>query len=273
VDRQPLNQTRSSPGPEGPFTARVRERFGRRAQVYRQHAVLQRAVAWRLAHLLSRQLDGAGAEEQPPAGPAADLGAGSGLLGEALQRHGLHRPLLQVDLCPELLAGNSLARRHGQRLWDLNAGLPAELIGASLLCSSFALQWLEQPAAQLNLWCRQLAPGGWLALALPTAASFPQWHRAAERAGVPFTGLDLPASEALLAAAGQQLELRHHQLLRFSQAGSDGRRFLGSLRAIGAVGSRQARLPTAELRRLLQHWPREEGITWSVLLLIGRRPA
>ena len=249
------------------FSATVRERFGRRAAAYRQHALLQRGVAWRLAHLLAHRL---GNEPLPP-GPAADLGAGSGLLGEALQQHGLRRPLLQLDLCPQLLAANPLAQRHGQRLWDLNHGLPAELGGASLLCSSFALQWLDQPAGQLELWCNQLAPGGWLALALPTAASFPQWHRAAGRAGVAFTGLALPASESLLAVAQRHLELHHQQQLRFSQAGSDGRRFLGSLRAIGAVSSRQPRLATAELRRLLQHWPSGEEITWTVLLLIGRR--
>ncbi|QVL54340.1 MAG: SAM-dependent methyltransferase [Cyanobium sp. M30B3] len=257
-----------APPAEAAFTARVRERFGRRARGYRQHAPLQRAVAWRLAHLLARQLAEQGAL---PAGPAADLGAGSGLLGEALHDHGLPGPLLQLDLCPELLAANPLARRQGPCLWDLNAGLPAQLRGAGLLCSSFALQWLEQPAAQLELWCGHLAPGGWLALALPTAGSFPQWHRAAARAGVPFSGLALPDHGPLLAVAERQLELRHRQLLRFSPSQGDGRRFLGSLRAIGAVGSRGPRLGTAELRRLLQHWPSGEGITWRVLLLIGRR--
>ena len=266
MDRPPLTPIPPAPSAEAAFTARVRERFGRRAQAYRQHARLQRAVAWRLAHLLARCTG-----EAPPCGPAADLGAGSGLLGEALHEHGLAGPLLQLDLCPELLAANPLARRHGHCLWDLNNGLPAELRGAGLLCSSFALQWLEQPAAQLQQWCGHLAPGGWLALALPTAESFPQWHRAARRAGVPFSGLALPASAPLLAVAEQHLELRQRQLLRFSHSGGDGRRFLGSLRAIGAVGSRAPRLGTAELRRLLQHWPSGEGITWTVLLLIGRR--
>jgi malonyl-CoA O-methyltransferase len=268
VDRQPLTPIPPAPPAEAAFTARVRERFGRRARAYRQHAPLQRAVAWRLAHLLARQLGEQGAL---PAGPAADLGAGSGLLGEALQQQGVPFPLLQLDLCPELLAVNPLARRHGQCLWDLNAGLPAELQGASLLCSSFALQWLDDPAAQLKLWCDHLAPGGWLALALPTAGSFSQWHRAAAAARVPFTGLALPAGDPLLAVAERHLELDHRQLLRFSQHQGGGRRFFMSLRAIGAVGGRGPRLGTSEWRRLLQHWPSDEGITWTVLLLIGRR--
>lgn len=268
MDRQPLTAPQASPPwPEAAFTARVRERFGRRAAAYRQHAQLQRAVAWRLAHLLLRRLD----EAPLPPGPAADLGAGSGLLSEAFHQQGLRRPLVQLDLCPQLLAANPVAQRHGQRLWNLNHGLPSELGGASLLCSSFVLQWLDHPEAQLELWCNTLAPGGWLALALPTAASFPQWHRAAHRAGVQFSGLALPASEALQAVAQQYLDLHHLQRLCFSKADCDGRHFFRSLRAIGAVGSRQPRHDPAELRRLLQHWPKDEGITWTLLLLIGRR--
>ena len=243
----------------------MRAGFGRRAPHYHRQAELQRAVAWRLAHHT--------APLALPPGPAADLGAGTGLLGEALQRQGLERPLLQLDLCPELLARNSLASRQGQCLWDLNGGLPPQLRGAALLCSSFALQWLADPAAALRQWCQALAPGGWLALAVPTAGSFPQWHRAAREAGVAYTGLALPAAPELAAVAQGALAVRHLHQLRFSQRGLDGRHFLGSLQAIGAVGSPAPRLPTAQLRRLLQHWPSDRGVTWEVLLLVGQRRA
>ncbi len=241
----------------------MRAGFGRRAADYHQQAGLQRAVAWRLAHHI--------APLPLPPGPAADLGAGTGLLGEALQRQGLERPLLQLDLCPELLAHNSLASQHGHCLWDLNGGLPPQLRGAGLLGSSFALQWLGEPAAALRQWCQALAPGGWLALAVPTAGSFPQWHRAARAAEVPFTGLALPPAPALAAVAHEALAVRHLHQLRFSQRPLDGRRFLGSLRAIGALTSPAPRLPGDQLRRLLQHWPSDEGVTWEVLMLVGQR--
>ncbi|MEX1324782.1 MAG: SAM-dependent methyltransferase, partial [Synechococcaceae cyanobacterium] len=168
-----------------PLSGRVRAGFAARAHAYERHAVLQRAIAWRLAH---------GCRDLPlPAGPAADLGAGTGLLAQTLSEQAQAgrrcgwldaRGLLQLDLCPQLLARNPGARRWGGRQWDLEQGLPAELSGAALLCSSFALQWLSQPGPRLENWCEWLAPGGWLVLAVPTAASFPQWHRAAARAGV-----------------------------------------------------------------------------------------
>jgi len=266
----------TSRSPEAPaeagdpaFTARVRARFGRRAGSYDSQARLQRAVAWRLAGV---------ARSLPlPAGPLADLGAGSGLLSRALleRRPDLAQRLpLQIDLCPDLLARNPLAQHpQGGALppWDLNQPLPPQLSGAALLASSFALQWLDQPASALAHWCERLAPGGWLLLALPVAGSFRAWRQAAAAASVPYTGLPLPAAEALGSVAAERLELIRNQRLRFSQGGLDGLATLRLLGGLGATASRQAPLGPGQLRRLLRHWPTGAPLDWEVLLLIGRR--
>lgn len=254
------------------FSLQVRRRFGRHAADYDRQAQLQRATAWRLAHWI-RQLP-------LPPGPCADLGAGTGLLGQALRRQGASGPagagrgldpeaLLQLDLCPELLARNPLPR---QRRWNLDSGLPPELQGAGLLSSSFALQWLPQPAHQLGRWCTALRPGGWLAVAVPTAASFPEWRQAAAAAGVPCTALPLPEAGALIAAAAPQLSLRLQQRLRFRRRDGDGRRFLGQLSRLGAGASPSGPLSPGQLRRLLAAWPPGGVVHWEVLLLLGQRP-
>jgi malonyl-CoA O-methyltransferase len=222
-----------------------------------------------------------------PPGPRADLGAGSGLLSRALLGH--CRALAgeaprQIDHCPELLARNPLVGRRaaternqlegesGGQVWDLNDGLPGDLCEASLLASSFALQWLDAPATQLGTWCRRLRPGGWLALALPTAGSFPQWHRAAAAAGVPCTALDLPDAGTLSAVTIREgLALEHRRLLRFSLPGQGGLETLRHLRSLGAAASRQPPLGAGQLRRLLAHWPSAAPLSWEVLLLVGRK--
>lgn len=248
------------------WSDRVRSRFGRRAAGYEGLARLQRGMAWRLAC----SLDDAA---RLPDGPRADLGAGSGLLSAALQtRHpGLrHEPPLQLDLCPELLARNG----QGEALvWDLNEGLPPRLRGAALLASSFALHWLEQPAAALGQWCRQLRPGGRLLLAVPTAGSFPQWHAAAAAAGVPCTALPLPKPGSLReAATGAGLELQHCRLLRFSRPHSGGLNALRQMQRLGAGATPSPPLAGAQLRQLLAHWPEATPLTWNVLVLCGRIP-
>lgn len=246
------------------YGERVRRRFGRRADGYERHALLQRAVAWRLGRLC-RQLP-------LPDGPTADLGAGTGLLSSAMVRHHASlqaRSPLQVDLCPELLARNPWPDRQQ---WNLNDGLPPPLQGAALLASSFALQWLEAPAVQLAEWCRSLAPGGWLALAVPTAGSFPQWRHAASLAAVRCTALPLPTADQLLAtsaAAGLQPLIARR--LRFSRPRQGGLAALRQLRQLGADASRQPPLTASQLRRLLAHWPGETPLLWEVLLLVARK--
>jgi malonyl-CoA O-methyltransferase len=248
------------------WSDRVRSRFGRRAASYEGLARLQRGMAWRLACSLD--------DSTPlPEGPRADLGAGSGLLSAALlTRHpDLRRePPLQLDLCPELLACN----HQGEALvWDLNEGLPARLRGAALLTSSFALHWLDKPAAALGQWCRQLRPGGRLLLAVPTAGSFPQWHAAAAAAGVPCTALPLPNASCLREAAiGAGLDLQQCRLLRFSRPHSGGLSALRQIQRLGAGATPCPPLAAAQLRHLLAHWPEATPLTWHVLLLCGRIP-
>jgi len=249
------------------FSLQVRRCFGRQASHYERAARLQAAVAWRLArHTRNLPL---------PPGPCGDLGAGSGLLARAIERQRPDTRLLRVDNCPELLAQEAQdCLGAPQLLWDLDQGLPRQLRGAALLASGFALQWLEQPEQQLAHWCGQLRPGGWLALAVPTAASFAPWRLAAERAEVPFTGLPLPEASRLEAIASRQLELRHCQRLRFSRSNEGAWPFLRQIKAIGAQASRGPRLAPGELRRLVAHWPRagRRQLEWEVLLLLGQKP-
>jgi malonyl-CoA O-methyltransferase len=246
------------------FSAQVEEHFGRRASGYVEGALLQRAVAWRLVrHIRALPL---------PVGMRADLGAGSGAVAQALEQQAPqllnHQAPLQVDLTAALLAQNPLATY--QLLWDLNGGLPPQLERAALLTSSFALQWLDNPAQSLSRWSSALVRGGILALAVPTAGSFRQWHQAAEHSGVPCTALPLPEAEPLVAAASDQLELLRCQRLRFSRPAS-GLPLLKQMRAIGADATRAPGLGAGQLRRLLRHWP-AGPTTWEVLLLVGRRP-
>ena len=250
-----------------PFSQRVQRCFGRSATAYPQQARLQAAVAERLAGLVARQALAL------PAGPRADLGAGSGLLARALERQLGGPAPLRLDSCPELLRQECGAgSAPPQHLWDLNGGLPPELQGASLLGSSFALQWLEQPQQQLECWCDALTPGGVLALAVPCAGSFQLWRQACEVAQVPFTGLALPEAEPLMAVVQSRLQLQRAQRLRFSRPNPGALAFLRQFKAIGAQASRAARLSRGQLRQLERHWPSQiPNVGWEVLVLVAQQ--
>jgi malonyl-CoA O-methyltransferase len=239
--------------------------FNRRAAHYDSLARLQRAMAWRLAHHV--------ATLPLPAAPYADLGAGTGLVGRALQQQAPARAsrLLQLDGSAALLERNPLTTAGQALLWNLEGGLPPVLQGAGLLVSSFSLQWLTEPERQLKTWATALMPGGWLLLAVPVAGSFPQWHAAAARAGVPCSALPLPAAETLLNTAAADLELRQGGTLTFSRRYGSGLAFLRQLRDLGAGTSPQAPLSHKQWRALLTQWEPTPWVSWRVLVLIGRR--
>jgi malonyl-CoA O-methyltransferase len=205
----------------------------------------------------------------------ADLGAGSGSLSRALMCHQdslSPHPLLQLDICPELLELGPAAPAHRQR-WDLNRGLPAGVGSAALLASNFALQWLEAPTVQLAHWCDHLAPGGWLLLGVPTSGSYPQWRQAAQRARVPCSALELPVAAELIAVVrARGLELSHCQRLHFTRHQQGGLQTLRHLRGLGAGCGRRSPLSPIQMRRLLACWPDSTPLTWEVLTLVGRRP-
>ena len=238
--------------------------FDQQAAHYDSHANLQRAVAWRLAHYAARL--------PLVPGPRADLGAGSGLVGVALRQQAPRLELLQLDGSAALLQRNPLCSQDRGLLWDLDQGLPPALHHCSLITSSFALQWLQDPATTLRHWAAALAPGGWLALAVPVSGSFPQWHQAAAQAQVPCTARRLPEADTLISAAASSLTLRCLRQLVFSvRYGPGGRAFLRQLRRLGAGHSDQGGLTATQWRRLLGHWPPSDVVSWHVLLLVGQR--
>lgn len=260
--------------PLSSFASQVRQAFGRRVASYESQGRLQRGIAWRLGGVAHHhgwpQPDRGGL----PPGPCADLGAGTGLVGRALKswQVALPEPLLQLDLCSEALARNT----SGPTLpWDLNQGLPPHLKGAALLISSFALQWLEAPSGAIAHWGEQLAPGGWLLLAVPTAGSFPEWRQAARQAAVPCGALALPEPAVLRqAAASAGLMPILSQVLSHPPATGGARGPLKALRALQAIGadtSRHPPLSPGAWRRLLAAWPPGERLSWEVLVLLARK--
>ncbi|APD48480.1 SAM-dependent methyltransferase [Synechococcus sp. CS-602] len=255
--------------PASNFATRVRDGFERQAGRYERGAELQRAVAWRLAHHC-RGLP-------LPAGPCVDLGAGTGLLARAIEQQRPGLALLRLDNCAALLGLDQAADRL---TWDLNLGLPGQLQGASLLVSSFALHWLEQPERHLERWCQSLGPAGWLALAVPTAGSFCQWRQAAQAAGLPCSALPLPVASRLVELASRHLRIERVDHLRFSRQAPSALTFLRQIRSLGAGTSPVAPLQPGEWRRIEAHWPAvpaAEGggkrLSWEMLLLVGQKPA
>ena len=245
-----------------PWSQRVMERFGRSADRYDGAAKLQRAMARQLAERCRR--------EAIPRGLWVDLGSGTGLLADDLERLHPGQTVLRLD------GSDAMLRRHQPSAQtscvDLNQPLPEWSAAPVLLGSSFVLHWLTDPARCLQHWFERLDQGGWLILAVPVAGSFQQWHQAADRAGLPCTALSFPAVDELLDVL-PGAAVRHQRLHRFSRRAQRPLELLRPMNTIGAGSSRHAPLRPGQWRRLARAWP-DTGtptLTWHVLSLMLKR--
>ena len=244
------------------WSQRVVARFSRSADRYDGAARLQRAMARQLAERCRR--------EAIPRGLWADLGSGTGLLADDLERLHPGQRVLRVD------GSEAMLRRHQPSAQiscvDLNQPLPEWSTAPVLLSSSFVLHWLTDPARSLQHWFERLGQGGWLIVAVPVAGSFQQWHQAAERAGVPCTALRFPATDQLLDVL-PGAAVRHRRLHRFSRSAQRPLELLRPMTTIGAGSSRHASLGSGQWRRLARAWPDADTptLTWHVLSLMLKR--
>ncbi len=240
----------------------VLRNFSDASSMYNHHADLQRTFAFRLANECSKQII--------PPGIWADLGAGTGLLAEALEK--LHTPqtVIRVDHSQKMLE-HCLSNKPS-KLWDLNLGLPKWPQPPTLLASSFALHWLKSPTYRLQEWFKALAPGGWLAIAVPIHGSFPEWQAATKKANVLFTGFPLPSQKSLLAAL-QPSHIKYQEVQRFHQYAEKALSLLKPLVHVGGKYTPKPAISVGDWRRIQRSWPRSKKngsacLTWSIQMLL-----
>ena len=239
--------------------------FDRAASRYAGEANLQRAIAEQLACLC--------AKEAIPPGLWVDLGSGTGLLADALERHCPGRQVLRLD------GSRAMLSQQGQRpsvlTCDLNNPLPNWPAPPTLLASSFVLHWLNCPPTTLQHWFNSLAVDGWLALSVPVQGSFQQWHQAAACAGVVCTAMPLPDQDNLLARLPAST-IEHCTVLKVTQRADHAVRLLKPMTTTGAGSTPAQQLSASSWRRLFRAWPMEKdsdrpGLTWNILTLLLRR--
>ena len=239
--------------------------FGEAATNYNKEAEIQRTFAWQLA----KKCTG----ETIPKGTWIDLGAGTGLLAEALEKLNPSKTVLRVDGSQEMLDQHRPETQT--QLWDLNFGLPQWSQQPALIASSFALHWLDDPIHRIEEWFSALTPGGLLAVALPVKGSFKEWYLAAEKTGIPCTAMELPPHERLLQAV-PSTNIRYQKLHYYIQNASKVNSLLKPIVKIGAQATPKVELSVGKWRKLQKAWPystshKTVSLTWLVQLLLIQR--
>jgi malonyl-CoA O-methyltransferase len=256
---------------------RIGAAFSRGAAEYDAHAVVQRAVVEQVLALA--------AAHAPAPRAALDVGAGTGMLLEALLERHPGIAAAGVDLAPGMV--RAARDRTGPRhvVGDAEA-LPVRDGAVDLVVSSSTFQWLPSLAGAVAETARVLAPRGVLVLALfgeETLRELRVAWRGALAAGAPdrthrFHGRgDLEASLRAAGLAPLHLEVRRHV-----EHHPDVLSLLRAIRRIGAGNAAPDRprgLAEAHvIARMISAYERlrdASGIpaTWDVMYGVARREA
>lgn len=259
---------------------RVRRHFSISAGEYDRYAQVQKRVAVRLLELALTP--------EPAAGPALEVGTGTGEVARRVRR-----------LCPELaLVVSDLAHgmtRHaaaipGTLAVDADAqALPFRDASFGLLLSASVFQWLNDLPAALSEAARVLRPGGLLAFALYGERTLGEL-REAHRLALAETGAahnshvhTFPSDDAVgraLTAAG--LETLHLFAEDEVEEHADVAALLHSLKKIGAQNASSSRPAGLASRRVMgrmadlyaERFGRDGSIpaTYHVIYALARRP-
>ncbi len=243
----------------------VLRNFEAASNEYKQQAQLQKTLAWKLAQHCSIQ--------SIQTGVWLDLGTGTGFLADALESLHPNQCVVRVDNSPGMLAQHHPKRTL--KLWDLNLGLPTLVNQPTLIASSFALHWLNDPHNKIKEWFLALAPKGWLAICVPIQGSFPEWEKAALKAKVNFTALSFPSQSSLLGQFHSS-QIKYQEVHSMTQTEQSVLSLLKPIIKAGAHASPQKALTVGEFRRLQNEWPRNRqnqtvSLTWSIQLLLIQR--
>ncbi len=232
---------------------------------YNQSAHLQQTFANKLAKYCTNQFI--------PNGPWIDLGSGTGLLANALEKEKPNQSVLRIDGSKKMLEQHR--PRQNTKVFDLNYGLPPFDLAPTLIASNFALHWLEKPEDKLKEWFSILAPKGLLAISLPVKGSFPEWYQAAFKANVKCTAMQFPSHESLRNIF-QEKNIQFHQLENFIQEASTVNNLLKSLVDVGGKSTPYTSLTVGEWRKIQKSWvisPKNHlrTLTWSIFIMLVRK--
>ncbi len=222
--------------------------FGRKAEIYDRHAVLQKEIAARLAEFLP--------DSEAP--DILEIGCGTGFVtGHILDAYPDGR-FLVTDIAQGMLsvAEKKFARR-GVEFAVMDGQSPVAGRKFDLVVIGMAAQWFDEPLLRLASLREILRPGGQILFSVPGDASFSAWKDVLQESGLEDGLLSYPAWPGVVRRDAMAVDYGRVE------------NFLKSLKDIGAHQPREgyAALHPAALRKACRLYnERHKGVvTWDIV--------
>jgi malonyl-CoA O-methyltransferase len=239
----------------------IKKEFGKNPEYYHQYARSQRESAERLIESLKPWT------AIIPKGPILEAGCGTGFLSRQLPDLFGNRSIEITDLAPEMVDYCRRAlesRSEGNRLrFEVR---DAEYLSDvekpyGLIVHNFVAQWFQDPAMSMERMIECLKPGGLMLAAFPGNDSFPEWKKAAEEAGVAYSGNELPDTEEVVIKLSNLPVMVDYYEDTIIQRFESPRAFFRHLKKIGAstMEREEASIGAAGLKKLMSQWEQNKS--------------
>ena len=242
----------------------VKNNFNNAARNYLVNSNIQRHFAEQITYLLK------GLNIQK--GEWTDLGSGTGLLADEIEKNFPTQKITRIDFSKEMLLQNKESSK--KILWDLNRGLPPSIRNCPLMTSNFCIHWLDNPEKLIKNWFNKLSSGGYLIISYPTINSFPEWKQTCKETNIEYSGLTFPLSKGIIKSFNSD-EIYFSKKYLYIEKFPDIYKLLRSIVNVGAQSTKHKRKKVCELKEMQKFWPKNENnsvnLTWEINIQILKK--
>ena len=242
----------------------VKNNFSNAAANYLSYSNIQRHFAEKIVSFLK--------ELNIQKGEWIDLGSGTGLLADEIEKEFSTKNITRIDFSKNMLLQN---KDYSKKiLWDLNNGLPPKIKNCSLMTSNFCIHWLDNPEKIIRVWFSKLRSGGYLIISYPTINSFPEWKQTCKETNIEYSGLNFPFSKDIIKGFNSN-EIFFSNKYCYVENFPDIYKLFKSIVNVGAQSTKCKRKKVCELKKMQKFWPKKEtnlvNLTWEIDIQILKK--
>ena len=242
----------------------VKNNFDNAAVNYLNYSKIQRFFAKKIVSCIKKL--------NTQKGEWIDLGSGTGLLADAIEKEFSSKKVSRIDFSREMLIQNKSSRKT--ILWDLNNELPSSINKCSLITSNFCIHWLNEPEKIVKSWFNKLSSGGYLIISYPTKECFPEWKETCRKIDTEYSGLNFLNVEKLQENFKFD-EIHYSEKFLYLENFQNVYNLFRSIVNVGAQSSKCRRKTVKELKAMQKFWPKNYNntvsLSWEINIQILKR--
>ena len=246
------------------WNATVKNNFNNAAANYLDYSNIQRHFAEKIVYLLK--------ELNVQKGTWIDLGSGTGLLADEIEKEFPNEKVSRIDFSEKMLLQNKPFSK--KILWDLNRNLPSSIRNCSLMTSNFCIHWLDNPEKIIRDWFSKLRSGGYLIISYPTEECFPEWKQTCRKIDTEYSGLTFPIPTNIIKSFKSNEIYLSNQYF-YVEKFPDIYKLLRSIVNVGAKSTKCKRKKVHELKDMQKFWPKNDtksvNLTWKINIQVLRK--